>query len=68
MFGTGLFSNVALLALPMAGRVVISVLAASIFVRAISSFVVTIIAQTEPMIHVITDSEDACRIIAEILP
>ena len=68
MFGIALVSNVALLVRPMAGRVVISVLVASIFGRVISSFIVTIVVLTEPMIYVIMDSEDQCRVIAEILP
>lgn len=51
----------------MGAFVVILVLAADVFGRAISSGIVTSVAQREPMIHFITDSEqDACRVIADI--
>jgi hypothetical protein len=65
--GTILFSNVTLLPLPMAEMVVILVLGAGIFGRAISSGIVSSVEQTEPMIHIITDSEEeACRVIGDI--
>jgi hypothetical protein len=65
--GTIFFSNITLLALPMAAFVIILVLAAGVFGRAISSGIVAGVAQTEPMIHIITDSElEACRVIAHI--
>jgi hypothetical protein len=67
VMGTMLFSNITLLALPMAGVVVILVLAAGVFGRAISSGIVASVAQMEPMIHVITDSEEeACRVRGDI--
>jgi len=67
VIGTSLFSNVTLLSLPMAQFVLILVLATGILGRAICGGIVSSVAQTEPMLHIITDSEqEACRVIGDI--
>lgn len=65
--GTAIFASVTLLALPMAAMTLTLVLAAGVFSRAIASWMVSRVAETEPMIHVIAENdEDAHQVIARI--
>ena len=66
--GTAFFASVQLLALPMAVMVLVLVLSAGVFGRAIASWIVNGVEKSEPMLHVIANTTDeACRIIARIL-
>ncbi|KAL8688028.1 MAG: hypothetical protein Q9224_004991 [Gallowayella concinna] len=66
--GTALFASVQLLALPMAVMVLTLVLAAGVYGRAITGWIVQGVSKTEPLIHVIVNStEEAQHVIARIL-
>lgn len=66
--GTAFFASAALLSLIMAVVVLSLTLAAGIFGRAIASWIVSHVASTEPMIHIISNTEEeAYQAIAEIL-
>lgn len=66
--GTAFFASVQLLALPMAVMVLVLVLSAGVFGRAIATWIVTGVDKTEPMIHVIANTTtEASRIIGEVL-
>ncbi|KAI4096067.1 MAG: hypothetical protein LQ339_007083 [Xanthoria mediterranea] len=66
--GTALFASVQLLALPMAVFVLTLVLAAGVYGRAITGWIVQGVSKTEPLIHVIVNStHEAQIVIREIL-
>ncbi|KAL8878313.1 MAG: hypothetical protein Q9192_008479, partial [Flavoplaca navasiana] len=66
--GTALFASVQLLALPMAVFVLTLVLAADVYGRAITGWIVQGVSKTEPLIHVIVNStHEAQIVIREIL-
>ncbi|KAL8732301.1 MAG: hypothetical protein Q9166_002873 [cf. Caloplaca sp. 2 TL-2023] len=66
--GTALFASVQLLALPMAVFVLTLVLAAGVYGRAITGWIVQGVSKTEPLIHVIVNStQEAQNVIARIL-
>ncbi|KAL8800848.1 MAG: hypothetical protein Q9182_004868 [Xanthomendoza sp. 2 TL-2023] len=66
--GTALFASVQLLALPIAVMVLTLVLAAGVYGRAITSWIVQGVSKTEPLIHVIVNStQEAQHVIARIL-
>lgn len=66
--GTAFFASVTLLSLIMAVVVLTVTLAAGLFGRAIASWIVSHVANTEPMIHIISNTEEeAHRAIAKIL-
>ena len=66
--GTALFASVQLLALPMAVMVLVLILAAGVFGRAIIGWIVSGVSETEPLIHVIVDTKkEAHDVIARIL-
>lgn len=66
--GTALFASVQLLALPMAVMVLTLVLAAGVYGRAITGWIVQGVSKTEPLIHVIVNStHEAQHVIAQIL-
>ncbi|KAL8912226.1 MAG: hypothetical protein Q9171_002740 [Xanthocarpia ochracea] len=66
--GTALFASVQLLALPMAVMVLTLVLAAGVYGRAITGWIVQGVSKTEPLIHVIVNStQEAQHVIAKIL-
>lgn len=66
--GTAFFASVTLLSLIIAVVVLTITLAAGIFGRAIASGIVSHVAKTEPMIHIISGTkEEAYRAIGEIL-
>ncbi|KAL8668466.1 MAG: hypothetical protein Q9168_006902 [Polycauliona sp. 1 TL-2023] len=66
--GTALFASVQLLALPMAVFVLTLVLAAGVYGRAITGWIVAGVSKTEPLIHVIVNStHEAQIVIREIL-
>lgn len=68
VFGTAVFASVTLLSLVMAVVVLTLTLAAGILGRAIASWIVSNVAGTEPMIHIISGTkEEAYQAIAEIL-
>jgi len=56
--GTAMFASVTLVALPMAVLVLTLVLSAGVFSRAIAGWLVRRVAEKEPMIHVIVNSEE----------
>ncbi|KAL8689079.1 MAG: hypothetical protein Q9218_005168, partial [Villophora microphyllina] len=66
--GTALFATVQLLALPIAVMTLTLVLAAAVFSRAITGWIVLGVNQTEPMLHVIVNStQEAQHVIARIV-
>ncbi|KAL8769229.1 MAG: hypothetical protein Q9209_004730 [Squamulea sp. 1 TL-2023] len=66
--GTALFASVQLLALPMAVFILTLVLAAGVYGRAITGWIVQGVSKTEPLIHVIVNStQEAQHVIARIL-
>ena len=66
--GTALFASVQLLALPMAVFILTLVLAAGVYGRAITGWIVQGVSKTEPLIHVIVNStHEAQIVIREIL-
>ncbi|KAL8833476.1 MAG: hypothetical protein Q9170_004250 [Blastenia crenularia] len=66
--GTAFFASVQLLALPVAVMTLTLVLAAGVFSRAITGWIVSGVNQTEPMLHVIVNStQEAQHVIARIL-
>lgn len=66
--GTAYFASVVLLSLIMSVVVLTLTLAAGIFGRAIASWIVSHVARTEPMIHIISRTkEEAYQAIAEII-
>jgi hypothetical protein len=66
--GTAFFASVQLLALPMAVMVLVLVLSAGVFGRAIASWIVNGVEKSEPMLHVIANTRaEACKIIASVL-
>ncbi|ERF76000.1 hypothetical protein EPUS_08254 [Endocarpon pusillum Z07020] len=68
VMGTAVFASATLLSLIMAVVVLTLTLAAGIFGRAIASWIVSNVAGTEPMIHIISGTkEEAYQAIAEIL-
>lgn len=66
--GTAFFASVTLLSLIMTVVLLTLTLSAGIFGRAIASWIISHVASTEPMIHIISSTKDeAYRAIAEIL-
>lgn len=66
--GTALFSSVQLLALPIAVMTLTLVLAAGVFSRAVTGWIVSGVNKTEPMLHVIVNTTDeAQHVIKQIL-
>jgi hypothetical protein len=66
--GTALFASVQLLALPVATMTVTLILAAGVFGRAITGWIVSGVSKTEPLIHVIVNTtQEAQHVIARIL-
>lgn len=70
VFGTGtaMFASVTLLSLPIAVLVLTLNLLARFFGRAIAGWIVSRVSETEPMIHVISNTrQEAYRAVSEIL-
>lgn len=66
--GTAFFASVQLLALPIAVMALTLVLAAGVFSRAITGWIISGVNQTEPMLHVIVNStEEAQLVIKRVL-
>ena len=66
--GTAIFASAQLLALPVAVMVLTLILAAGVFARAITGWIVSGINKTEPLIHVIVNTtQEAQHVIARIL-
>ena len=66
--GTAFFASVQLLALPMAVMTLTLVLAAGVFSRAVTGWIVSSVNKTEPMLHVIVNStQEAQLVIARVL-
>lgn len=66
--GTALFASVQLLGLPVAVMTLTLILAAGIFGRAISGWMVSGVDETEPLIHVIVNTtQEAHHVISQIL-
>lgn len=66
--GTALFASVELLALPVAVMTLTLILAAGVFGRAITGWIVSGISKTEPLIHVVVNTtQEAQHVIARIL-
>lgn len=65
---TTFFASVQLLALPVAIMTLTLILAAGVFGRAITGWIVSSISKTEPLIHVVVDtSQEAQHVIAQVL-
>ncbi|KAF2659323.1 hypothetical protein K491DRAFT_755536 [Lophiostoma macrostomum CBS 122681] len=60
--GTAFFASVTLVALPMAVAVLTLVLSAGVFGRAIAGWLVRRVSETEPMIHVIVNSDEEANL------
>ncbi len=68
IIGTALFASVQLLALPVAVMTLTLILAAGIFGRAITGWIVSGVNKTEPLIHVIVNTtQESQHVIARIL-
>ncbi|KAL9102388.1 MAG: hypothetical protein Q9163_002454 [Psora crenata] len=66
--GTALFASVQFLALPVAVMTLTLILAAGVFGRAITGWIVSGVSKTEPLIHVIVNTrQEAQHVIARIL-
>ena len=66
--GTALFASVQLLALPVAVMTLTLILAAGVFGRAITGWIVSGVSRTEPLIHVIVNTtQEAQHVIARVL-
>ncbi|KAG8532557.1 uncharacterized protein KY384_002434 [Bacidia gigantensis] len=68
VFGTATFASAQLIALPVATLVLILILAAALFARAITGWIVAGVNTTEPLIHVIVNTtQEAQCLIGRIL-
>ena len=66
--GTAFFTAVSLLALPMAVMVLTFILAASVFGRSFTNWIVTSIDRGEPLIHIIAkDPKEVHQVILRVL-
>lgn len=66
--GTAFFASVQLLAMPVAVMTLTLILAAGVFGRAITAWIVSGIGKTEPLIHVVVDTtHEAQHVIARVL-
>ncbi|MCJ1266332.1 hypothetical protein MMC22_006215 [Lobaria immixta] len=66
--GTAFFASVQLLALPVAVMALTLILAAGVFGRAITGWIVSGISKTEPLIHVVVNTpHEAQHVIARVL-
>ncbi|KAK2604007.1 hypothetical protein QQS21_003843 [Conoideocrella luteorostrata] len=66
--GTAFFSSAQLLAPPVAIMVLSLLLAAAVGTRAVATYITTVVGRSEPMIHVMVNSQsEANKIIAEIM-
>ena len=68
IFGTSVFGSVGLLALPMEQMILVLIMGAGMFGRAITSGLISIVAERTPVMHVLADDEEtADRVLRRVL-